>query len=148
MTEMKKVWVKRATTLTKRTRKSKIPPLVVSEDHCAQILARYHTIGSPVRTVAYLLHSSGNESADSEPEVNDISDDSELESELDSQVGDGDASEKGEAENGMNGVSERENDPPFISIALTPVANVSDPEAVYHVLCVVLAEPSASTMSY
>jgi hypothetical protein len=42
MTEMKKFWAKRATTTTKRTRKSKIPPLVVSEDHRAQIPARYH----------------------------------------------------------------------------------------------------------
>ena len=53
-----------------------------------------------------------------------------------------------EAENSVNGVGERENDPPLSAIASTPVANVSDPEAAYHAPCVVLAEPIASTMSF
>ncbi|KAF8148807.1 hypothetical protein B0H34DRAFT_827968 [Crassisporium funariophilum] len=35
--EMGKIWAKRATVLIKRTRKSKLPPLVISEDHRAQI---------------------------------------------------------------------------------------------------------------
>ncbi|KAF8815933.1 hypothetical protein BYT27DRAFT_7004715, partial [Phlegmacium glaucopus] len=41
ITEMKKIWVKRAIVTTKHTRKSKLPPLVVSEDHCTQIPNRY-----------------------------------------------------------------------------------------------------------
>jgi hypothetical protein len=35
--EMARIWGNRAIVLMKRTRKSKLPPLVVSEDHRAQI---------------------------------------------------------------------------------------------------------------
>lgn len=46
MTEMKKLWAKRKNVVAKRTKKSTIPPLVVSENHraaCARIpqSARY-----------------------------------------------------------------------------------------------------------
>ena len=39
--EMKKTWVKRGKVTTKRTKKSKIPPLVISESHRARIPAMY-----------------------------------------------------------------------------------------------------------
>ena len=39
--EMARIWGNRATVLMKRTRKSKLPPLVVSEDHRAQIPSMY-----------------------------------------------------------------------------------------------------------
>jgi len=42
--EMVKIWGKRATVLTKRTRKSKLPPLVVSEDHRVQIVPMYAVV--------------------------------------------------------------------------------------------------------
>lgn len=44
ITEMKKIWAKRASVTAKRTRKSKLSPLVVSEDHRAQIPNRYRVI--------------------------------------------------------------------------------------------------------
>jgi hypothetical protein len=44
ISEMAKIWGKRATFLVKRTRKSKLPPLVVSEDHRAQIPSMYAII--------------------------------------------------------------------------------------------------------
>ncbi len=40
-TEMAKIWGKRATAVVKCTRKSKLPALVVSEDHRAQIPSMY-----------------------------------------------------------------------------------------------------------
>jgi hypothetical protein len=39
--EMKKIWAKRKNVVVKRTKKSKVPPLVVSEDHRAHIPVRY-----------------------------------------------------------------------------------------------------------
>ena len=39
--EMKKIWAKRKNVVVKRTKKSDIPPLVVSEHHRAHIPARY-----------------------------------------------------------------------------------------------------------
>ena len=39
--EMKKIWAKRGRASVKRTKKSKIPPLVISENHRAQIPATY-----------------------------------------------------------------------------------------------------------
>jgi hypothetical protein len=42
--EMAKVWGKWTTAVVKRTRKSKLPPLVVSEDHRAQIPSMYDII--------------------------------------------------------------------------------------------------------
>ena len=44
ISEMKKIWAKRATVTARRTRKPKLPPLVISEDHHAQIPDRYHTL--------------------------------------------------------------------------------------------------------
>jgi len=41
VSEMKKIWAKRGKVAIKRTKKSKIPPLVISENHRAQILAMY-----------------------------------------------------------------------------------------------------------
>jgi hypothetical protein len=37
--EMKKIWAKRRNVVVKRTKKSKLAPLVISEDHCAHIPA-------------------------------------------------------------------------------------------------------------
>jgi hypothetical protein len=35
--EMKKIWMKQGKITAKQTRKSKVPPLVILENHCAQI---------------------------------------------------------------------------------------------------------------
>lgn len=40
-TEMKKIWAKRSKVPVKRTKKSKVPPLVISESHRAQIPTTY-----------------------------------------------------------------------------------------------------------
>ena len=40
--EMKKIWAEQKNVEVKRTKKSNIPPLVVSEHHHAHIPARYH----------------------------------------------------------------------------------------------------------
>ena len=42
--EMKKIWAKRKNVVVKRTKKSNIPPLVVSEHHRTHIPARYHLL--------------------------------------------------------------------------------------------------------
>ncbi|KAF8162671.1 hypothetical protein B0H34DRAFT_856335 [Crassisporium funariophilum] len=44
--EMKKIWAKRKNIVVKRTRKSKNPPLVVSENHCAHIPASHVELSS------------------------------------------------------------------------------------------------------
>jgi len=41
VSEMKKIWAKRGKVAIKHTIKSKIPPLVISENHRAQIPAMY-----------------------------------------------------------------------------------------------------------
>jgi hypothetical protein len=45
--EMKRIWANRTKVYVKRTKKSKIPPLTISEDHRAQIPARYFIIFVP-----------------------------------------------------------------------------------------------------
>ena len=46
--EMKKIWAKRGKGMIKHTKKSKIPPLVISENHCTQI---------PAMCVQFFCHS-------------------------------------------------------------------------------------------
>ena len=113
----------------KCTRKSKIPPLVVLGDHCAQIPTRYHAINGFICQKKLLMsfYSSGEdlchtdkESEISEPKLDDSSDKpSEFESELGSQVEGDDADEGDEPEDSM------ENDPPLNMVASTPSANAS-----------------------
>ena len=47
LTEMKRIWVNRMKVTVKRTKKTKVPPLTISEDHRAQIPARYFIIFIP-----------------------------------------------------------------------------------------------------
>jgi hypothetical protein len=44
ISEMKKIWAKRLIVTATRTRKTKVPPLIISEDHCAQIPRCYNII--------------------------------------------------------------------------------------------------------
>jgi hypothetical protein len=149
MTEMKKIWAKRATVATKRTRKSKIPPLVVSEDHRAQIPTRYCAIDC-VRKAAYFLYSSGNRSEISDPESDaEVGEELASESELSGEVGDDNAGEEDEAltANSIDEVlSGRENDPPINAVASTaPVVDVSE---YSEAMCVILAKPITYAVSF
>jgi len=144
---MKKVWAKRTTITTKRTRKSKIPPLVVSEDHRAQIPTRYRAINwffyqKKILITFYISgddsHRTDRESENLEPQLDDSCDESsESESELGDKFEGDDADEVDEPENGVNIVCEKENDPPFNAVASTPNSDApfenADSERVVHV---------------
>ena len=67
--EMKKIWAKRGKVTTKRTKKSKIPPLTISENHRARIPANPSLSPFPVDEVV------------GEPEKNDTDDEDMPESE-------------------------------------------------------------------
>jgi len=54
--EMKKIWVRRGKVMTKRTKKSKIPPLIISESHRAQIPGMY------IAFLSFLMHEKGSSS--------------------------------------------------------------------------------------
>ena len=106
--EMKRIWAKRAMVTARQTRKSKLPPLVVLEDHRAQIPDRYHCRYLIWKRVTHIYSNRTNpqwkneDSGNSEPESSEEESNSELQ--LDDQV-------ENNGKNAEIGSSEEGNEP-------------------------------------